>query len=114
MQETRIIKKYLFNHELTCLQKCVPEYSNLNLNEIIDYEGYTQQKIITNSELTDETDSLERIRNYQHIFRKLIFENYQKCAICCTDVPELLEAAHIQPYSKCINQIENMILIMVF
>jgi putative restriction endonuclease len=70
-------------------------------------DGYSQEKIINNIVNKDEIP--EKILHLvagrgmdQQIFRKVMIKAYSgKCCICGLSVEELLEAAHIKPYSEC-------------
>jgi putative restriction endonuclease len=57
--------------------------------EILDYvEGKTSERLV-------------KIRVNQSVFRQIVLNNYEhKCAISQIDIPELLVASHIVPWSK--------------
>ncbi len=100
------LKNFLLGESISCLERCVPEYKGLKIDELTNYEGYIKNKIL--SGFGYENINKEKAgRLYQHIFAKIIFERDQKCKICCLDLPELLQAAHIKPYSKCDNDIDR-------
>ncbi len=97
-------KTVLYNEAIKNLKKCVPDYSNLSCNEIIDYKEYLKQQLLSGMNIND--DEIVK-RKYQHIFRKEICERDQKCMLCNITVPSVLEAAHIKPYKVCANDIER-------
>lgn len=91
------IKNLLISESLKCLYKCVPDYKDLNINELLDYEYYMNVQL----ESFQDINSYKQSRQYQHLFRKKIFNRDKKCVICCLDLPELLQAAHIKPFANC-------------
>ena len=95
------LRVYLLECAKKCLWKCLPDYNGLSLDELINYENFLLQTIIDGSSEFDTTRI--KTRKYQHIFSKIIFERDKKCRICCLDLPYLLQAAHIKPFSKCDN-----------
>lgn len=105
-KELNELRVFLINESVKCLEKCVPEYRGLSFDEITNYEGYIQNNILVGSSFENISKELKG-RRYQHIFSKIIFERDQRCKICCLDLPELLQAAHIKPYSKCDNDIDK-------
>ncbi len=97
-------KTILLNCAYENLKKCVPDYQNLGSKEIIDYQEYLKQMLISDDDLdVNETKK----RKYQHIFRKIINKRDQKCMLCNLTVPQVLEAAHIKAYVDCQNNIER-------
>lgn len=57
------------------------------LPDISNYEGLTKERVV-------------KTRVNQHLFRKIILANYySKCAISDIDIPTLLFASHIKPWS---------------
>lgn len=96
------IKKALLDSAFSCLKKCVPSYENFGDNEILNYENYMEQ-VITSS-LSDEKISNSNNRIYQHIFAKLVKDRDKRCVICCENIPQILQAAHIKPFAVCENQ----------
>lgn len=104
--ELEELRKFLLKESILCLEKCVPEYKGLSIDELNNYEGYIYNQILSGISYTNINK--ERTgRLYQHIFKKIIFERDKKCKICCLDLPELLQAAHIKPYSNCDNDIDR-------
>ena len=103
--ELEKLKTILLDESLKCLRKCVPDYKDLNLNEICTYDEYLMQRLRDGFGLNENKE--KQGRKYQHIFSKKIFNRDRKCMICCLDLPELLEAAHIKPYSTCHNDLER-------
>ncbi len=59
-----------------------------NLFDINDYDGLTKERIV-------------KTRVNQSLFRKIVLSNYNtKCAISEIDIPALLVASHIKPWSE--------------
>ncbi|MGL4951376.1 MAG: HNH endonuclease, partial [Mycoplasma sp.] len=106
IEEATDLRLLLLSEAVKTLHLCVPEYKDLSIKEILDYEEYMESKLISGWR-PEEVDIVTKGRRYQHLFSKLIFNRDSKCKICCLDQPYLLEAAHIKPYSKCSTDIER-------
>lgn len=101
--EIIILKDKLLSAAKESLEKCIPDYSNLSINEIIEYPEFLKLKLLT------ETISINKVekRRYQYIYAKIIKDRDLKCKICCLDIPNLLIACHLKPYSVCDSEIEQ-------
>ncbi len=104
-EELEEYKNLLLSCAYDNLKKCVPDYQDLGINEIVNYQEYLKQELLS-IDLNLEKDEVKR-RKYQHIFRKEVNERDQKCMLCNLDVPQVLEAAHIKAYVDCCNNIER-------
>ena len=96
------LRKILLDVCYSCLRNCIPEYKNLSHEEIFNYENFIYQEI-----LTIQNDSEPKRRQYQHIFAKVVKDRDGGCVICNIDLPEILEACHIKPFTKCKTQAEQ-------
>lgn len=82
------------------IQKCIPEYKNLNLENIYEYEDYMLKKWT----LEQDEITLGKKRIYQHIYAKKIKDRDGKCMICNVSMLNILEACHVKPYKDCDNK----------
>ena len=81
--ESEVIKANLINHQM----------------KIIDYEDLQQTEKFTPIEGTEKERKI-RARINQHFFRKMILAAYENsCCITGLNMPELLTASHIVPWS---------------
>lgn len=100
------IKDEILNHAFNVIRKCIPSYATLSDNEIMYYDSFIEQEILSHINLVQVNES--RKRKYQHIFRKKVLDRDKKCLICCEEFPDMLDAAHIKPDSCCnVNSIER-------
>lgn len=93
-------KQYLISMCYKNVKKCIPWFSNLTENEIDNNFENEYLDIMT---LTKQSEI--KVRKFQHVFRKSVFDRDIKCNICCIDNANILDACHIKPYSVC-EQIE--------
>lgn len=105
-EEIKDVHKYFDDLKKTSLQilyKCIPEYKNLDIKNIINYELYIKKYISKNSE---KKYTEVEVRQYQYIFSRIIKNQDKECVVCKINIPQILEACHIKPYEKC-NNIEE-------
>lgn len=104
------------NYDLKDIIRLLNE-SSYSIGELVEYLNIYVQH--SDSPLSDDSlikeeayyNSLMRIRNrdiQQKLRIKLLEEFDTKCCICDIDIPDLLVAAHIIPYSQCNQQIEDI------
>ncbi len=81
------------------LYKCIPEYEKYNFNNLgtLDSPDVTSSK----GEAIEREAYGAQFRPGGHAFAKRIKDRDEKCLICCNDLPPVLQACHIKPYSKC-------------
>lgn len=106
LYQSQELKDLFLSKALNKLKDIVPEYKELSLEEIIDYENFIFQSEI---HTLNENDLLSnvKIRRYQHIFAKIIKDRDKKCLVCNLSCPQVLEACHIKPHNKCCSNIEK-------
>lgn len=81
------------------IRKCVPDYRQYGDVEILQGIKYhLKSEILVHGH---ESDNEVKKRQYQHIFAKEVKDNNPKCTICCTYIPEILEACHIKWFKDC-------------
>ena len=98
------LKNLLIIESYKTLKKCIPDFKDLSQKEFENYNNFWYQQMMVNELNLDEK---VKTRKFQHIFRRVIFQRDNRCKICCLETPELLEAAHIKPFSKCTNDNER-------
>lgn len=104
LEQATELRDLLMKCSLTTLKKCIPVYEGLNELEIFDYTHYQFSLL----EIDDSIlKSGNNPRRYQYIFAKIVKDRDERCKICCIELPELLDACHIKPYSMCEHELEK-------
>lgn len=66
--------------------------------------GHAEIKTVDEVQET-ERETVGRVRLVQRFFREAVLASYDyQCAVCRLDIPELLNAGHIVPWSKDVNR----------
>lgn len=101
MKTSHSIGAISFISELTDQPLINPEFS-LNLVQEQELLLIKEISSFTLPEIT-EKQLLQKIRIGQSIFRQLLINYWQRCALTGCTITSILKASHIKPWSKCIN-----------
>lgn len=73
--------------------------------ELFDPDSEEADELTMSGPVATETDVMTRVRLVQEFFRDAVLAAYEnRCAMCDIDVPELLAASHIIPWSVSVER----------